>query len=83
MRLAVALAALVALTVTSFVIAQAPTGAVGAPIAYAIAATKAAIVLVVFMEIGGVGAIGWTSAAIALGFIALLCAGAVADVALR
>jgi caa(3)-type oxidase subunit IV len=83
LRLGVALAALIALTVASFALAHVETGAFAAPLAYAIAATKAAIVLVVFMEIGGVGAIGWTSAAIALGFIALLCAGAVADVALR
>ena len=83
MRLALALGGLVVLTVTSFVIAHVDTGAAGAPIAYLIAVMKAAIVVMVFMEVRAAGVVGWASVAVAIGFIALLCAGAVADVALR
>ena len=82
-RLTLALVALLALTLASFALAHAPTGVMAGPLAYAIAATKAAVVVVVFMEVGGAGMVGWTSAAIAVGFIVLLCAGAIADVALR
>ena len=83
MRLALALGGLVVLTLTSFLLSHVPTGAAAAPIAYLIAVMKAAIVVVVFMEVSTAGVVGWASIAVAVGFIALLCAGAVADVALR
>jgi caa(3)-type oxidase subunit IV len=81
--LVLTLGALVALTLTSFALAQLPTGGAGPVIAFAIAAAKAVLVGAVFMEIGASGTVAATAVAVAIAFIALLAAGTVTDVALR
>lgn len=78
-----ALLALVALTVASFAMAGVHLGAAATPIALAIAAVKAAIVAVAFMELMSASTPARITALVTVSFIALLCAGTVADIALR
>jgi caa(3)-type oxidase subunit IV len=72
--------ALVALAAASWLAAELGTGAA---IALAIAAAKVAAIGGVFMELGAAHATDRIAVAIAVLFVLLLCAGAVADVALR
>ncbi|MGE0547153.1 MAG: cytochrome C oxidase subunit IV family protein [Kofleriaceae bacterium] len=78
-----ALVLLVVLTVTSWAIQHLDLGDFGTPAALAIAVVKASIVAIAFMEIGGASRPARVMAAITVVFIALLCAGTVADVVLR
>lgn len=82
-RLLFTLFGLVALTVTSYLLAQVPTGPAGAPIAFGIAAVKACLVAVVFMEVRSAGTAAWGAAVVAILFILLLVGGTVVDVAYR
>jgi cytochrome c oxidase subunit 4 len=81
--LLLALAALAVLTALSFGLSRADLGAAGVPVALAIAAIKAAVVAIWFMELPRASRPAWILVAVTLSFIALLCAGTVADVALR
>ena len=82
-RLLFTLLALIALTLSSFLLAKLPTGAAGAPIAFGIAAVKACLVGGVFMEIRKAGVAAWGAAMCAVIFILLLVGGTVVDVAYR
>ncbi|HTJ44689.1 MAG TPA: cytochrome C oxidase subunit IV family protein [Kofleriaceae bacterium] len=78
--LIVTYAALVALALTSWLTAS--LGA-GTGVALAFAAAKALAIALVFMELARAHAADRAIAAIAVFFVALLCAGALADVAFR
>jgi cytochrome c oxidase subunit IV len=78
-----ALLALVALTAVSWGVAQVALGRASTPVALAIAAVKAAVVATAFMELRRASATARIVALVTVAFIALLCAGTVADVALR
>jgi caa(3)-type oxidase subunit IV len=82
-RLLLTLISLIVLTLASFGLAQLPTAGFGPVIAFAIAATKAVLVLTVFMELAETSATSRLAILIALGLIVLLTAGALTDVALR
>jgi cytochrome c oxidase subunit IV len=81
--LVLALLALLALTCASWGLAHVELGPAGTPVAIAIAAIKAAIVAVAFMELPRASTTARIVALVTVVFIALLCAGTVADVALR
>lgn len=81
--LVLALLALVALTAVSWGMAHVELGAAGTPVAIAIAAVKAGVVAVAFMELPRASVPARVVALVTVAFIALLCAGTVADVALR
>jgi caa(3)-type oxidase subunit IV len=78
-----ALIALVALTALSFWLAHLELGGASKLAAIAIAAVKAAVVAISFMEILRASTPARVVALVTIAFIALLCAGTVADVALR
>ena len=82
-RLLLAGAVLVALTLTSFGLARVHLGAAATPLALGIAALKASIVALAFMELGRASAPARITAAVTIAFIALLCAGIVGDVGVR
>lgn len=79
----IALLVLVALTAASYGISFVELGAAGAPLAIAIAAVKAGVVAVVFMELMRASPTARIVGIVTIAFIALLCAGTVSDVALR
>jgi len=81
--LAVALAVLLALTAVSWLLAHVPLGGASTPIALAIAAIKASIVAIAFMELHHASTPARVTVFVTLSFIALLAAGAVTDVLLR
>jgi len=81
--LVIALVALAGLTVVSWGAAQLALGAAGTPVALGIAATKAGVVAVAFMELLRASTLARVIALVTVGFIALLCAGTVGDVAFR
>ena len=81
--LVVTLAALLALTLISWAISHLDLGAASTLVALAIAATKAGIVLHAFMELPLASTPARIIVIVTLSFIALLCAGTVADVDLR
>ena len=72
--------ALVVLAAVSWLLADVGTGIV---VALAIAATKAILIALVFMELIRAHATDRIIAAIAVLFVVLLCVGALGDVALR
>lgn len=78
-----ALIALIALTAVSLVMSYLPIGHAHAPVALAIAAVKAVVVVYAFMEIGHASTPARIVVVTTLAFIALLCAGTIADVKLR
>lgn len=78
-----ALLALVVLTAASYGMSFVDVGAAGAPLAIAIAAFKAGVVAVVFMELMRASPTARIAGIVTIAFIALLCAGTVSDVALR
>ena len=82
-RLLVALLALLALTATSWGLSRVALGAAGPAIALSIAAVKALIVAVAFMHLRHAGTATRVAAVVTILFIALLCLGIVADVAVR
>ena len=82
-RLALTLAALVALTLTSWGLAQVTGGVGGAVVAFAIAVAKSLLVAIVFMEVRRAGTTAIVAGVVAVAFIALLVGGSVADVATR
>lgn len=75
--------ALLALTVISYVVSLVDLGALATPVAIAIAVVKAGIVAWMFMELPHASLPARVVALVTLSFIALLCAGTVADIALR
>lgn len=77
------LLALLGLTVISWAISHVHLGSASTLIALAIAAVKASVVAVAFMELPRASAQARIVAAVTVAFIALLCAGTVADVAMR
>ena len=83
LTLLAALAALVVLTLGSWAFSLLPLGAAGPVLALTIAAIKAIIVAIAFMEIRHAGTAPLVIAATVIGFIVLLSLGTVADVALR
>lgn len=74
---------LVALTTTTFLVSYAPLGSLQLPVAIAIAAAKALLVLFVFMHIREQPKSAGLTVIIAVGFVLLLMAGALTDVATR
>jgi caa(3)-type oxidase subunit IV len=72
--------ALVALAVASWLLASAGTGTA---VALLIASVKALLIALVFMELWRAHAVDRIVAAVAVLFVILLCAGALADVAFR
>ena len=83
-RLVYTLVALLVLTLSSWGLAQLPTGHTAGPmIAFAIAIAKALCVLLVFMEVRVGGTLAWTAVLVAALLIALLAAGTWSDVAFR
>ncbi len=81
--LVLALAALGVLTALTFFLSRLSLGGAEAPVALVIAAAKAGVVATWFMELPRASKPAWILAGVTIGFIALLCAGTVADVALR
>lgn len=81
--LVLALVALVVLTATSWGFAHLELGAAETPVAIAIAAVKAGVVVVCFMELPRASLAARVVAMVTVVFIALLCAGTVADLGLR
>ncbi|MDX2093331.1 MAG: cytochrome C oxidase subunit IV family protein [Kofleriaceae bacterium] len=77
------LAGLLALTLISWAISHAHLGWASVAIALAIAIVKAGVVAYWFMELPHVATPARVVVIVTLAFIALLCAGTVADVALR
>jgi cytochrome c oxidase subunit 4 len=75
--------ALLVLTGISWALAHVDLGAAGTPVALAIAAVKASVVALAFMEVGRTTIAARVVGVVTLSFIALLCLGFVADVALR
>lgn len=82
-RLLLALLALAVLTTLSFLLSNVELGGANMPIALGIAAIKACVVAAFFMELPHASRPAWILVGVTLGFIALLCAGTVADVAMR
>jgi len=82
-RYVLTLAALVALTAASWGLAQLALGELGPAIALGIAAAKASLVALLFMEIDRYGTASRVVAVVTVVFIALLCLGTGADVAMR
>jgi cytochrome c oxidase subunit IV len=78
-----ALVALLVLTAISWAVSLVDLGAVSTPIALAIAGVKATVVALVFMEVRAASLPARVVAFVTVGFIALLCAGIVTDIALR
>lgn len=81
--IALALAVLLVLTAVSWLFAHVPLGGASTPIALAIAALKAGIVAIAFMELHHASTPARVTVFVTLSFIALLAAGAVTDVLLR
>jgi cytochrome c oxidase subunit 4 len=81
--LVLTLLALLALTVISWAVSHVHLGRASTLIALAIAAIKASLVAYAFMELPHASAQARIMVAVTVSFIALLCAGAVADVAMR
>jgi caa(3)-type oxidase subunit IV len=81
--LVVALIVLVVLTATSWAIAHVELAGFGTPVAIAIAAVKASVVGVAFMELPRASLPARVIAFVTIAFIALLCAGTVTDIVLR
>jgi caa(3)-type oxidase subunit IV len=79
----IALAALITLTLISWIVSLIDLGSAGSPVAIGIACIKAAIVAIAFMEIPRASMIARVVALVTLSFIALLCAGTIGDVAMR
>jgi len=79
----VALAVLLALTATSFALSRVAAGGASHWLALAIAAIKVMVVGYVFMHLREATFATRLVALVVLLFIAILCAGVVADVALR
>ncbi|KAB2889270.1 MAG: hypothetical protein F9K40_19920 [Kofleriaceae bacterium] len=78
-----AIIGLLVLTGASFLLAQLLSGTAGTALALAIAAAKASIVALIFMELRDAPVPMRVTALVTVSFILLLCAGTVADVALR
>jgi cytochrome c oxidase subunit 4 len=83
MTLVVALLALVALTGLSWWLANVDLGAFNTVVALSIAAVKATIVALAFMELGHASTTARIVAVTTLVFIVLLCAGIMGDEVLR
>jgi cytochrome c oxidase subunit 4 len=81
--LVLVLAALLALTLISWAVSHLHLGWASVVIALGIAVIKASVVLYWFMELPHVSTPARIAVIVTLSFIALLCAGTVADVALR
>jgi caa(3)-type oxidase subunit IV len=81
--LGIALVVLLGLTILSWGLSRFALGAAGTPIALAIAAGKALVVAIAFMELLGASLPARVIALVTITFIALLCAGTVTDIALR
>jgi cytochrome c oxidase subunit IV len=81
--LALTLAALLVLTVVSWVISNLELGWASIAVALAIATIKAGFVLTFFMELPLAATASRVIVIVTLSFIALLCAGLVADIGLR
>jgi cytochrome c oxidase subunit 4 len=78
-----ALVVLLVLTATSYGISHVDLGGANAPVALTIAAVKAAVVATAFMEIMRASTPARIVVLVTIGFIALLCAGTIGDVAFR
>jgi caa(3)-type oxidase subunit IV len=74
---------LLGLTAVSFLIAKVELGPLSTPVALAIATVKAVVVGWWFMELPHASLPARVVALVTVAFIALLCAGTVADIALR
>ena len=81
--LGIAALALFVLTALSWTFAHVELGRAGVPVALAIAATKAGVVAIAFMEIRTAHLAARVVGIVTLAFIAILCLGVVADVGLR
>jgi cytochrome c oxidase subunit 4 len=81
--LVLALVGLVVLTATSWGLSHLELGPAEVPAALAIAAVKATIVAVAFMELPRASIPARVTVLVTLSFIALLCAGTVTDLAFR
>lgn len=81
--LVLVLAALLALTLLSWAVSHLHLGWASVVIALGIALVKASVVLYWFMELPHVSTAARITMLVTLSFIALLCAGTIADVALR
>jgi cytochrome c oxidase subunit 4 len=75
--------ALLVLTVISWGLAHVALGHAAVPVALAIAAVKASVVAIAFMEISHAHVAARIVGIVTLSFIAILCLGLVADVGLR
>ena len=82
-KLVLALVALALLTALTFGLSRLSLGHAEAPVALGIAALKAAVVAAWFMELPRAAKPAWILVGVTLSFIALLCAGTVADVTMR
>lgn len=83
LRLLLTLVALLVLTLSSWGLAQVSGEVAGPIVAFAIAITKALLVLFVFMEVRAGGTTSWVAGLVAVAFIGLLVAGSVLDVVTR
>jgi caa(3)-type oxidase subunit IV len=81
--LVIALITLVVLTAVSWAVAHVELAGFGTAVAIAIAAVKASVVGIAFMELPRASLPARVIAFVTIGFIALLCAGTVTDVVLR
>jgi cytochrome c oxidase subunit 4 len=77
------LVVLAVLTGLSWWLANVPLGALQTPVALAIAAAKASLVALVFMELTRASTAARVVAVVTISFIALLCLGVLADAGLR
>jgi cytochrome c oxidase subunit 4 len=75
--------ALLVLTAISWALAHVALGHAAVPVALAIAAIKASIVAIAFMEIAHAHVAARIVGIVTLSFIAILCLGVIADVGLR
>lgn len=82
-RIMIAALILVALTLGSFGLANVHIGAAATPVALSIAAVKATIVALAFMEIGRASMPARIAVIVTIVFIAVLCAGIAGDVVVR
>jgi cytochrome c oxidase subunit IV len=81
--LALTLAALLVLTLVSWAVSNLELGGASIAVALAIATIKAGLVLTFFMELPLAATPSRIIVIVTLSFIALLCAGVVADIGLR
>ncbi len=81
--LVLALIMLLVLTVISWAVSHVQLGVASTSIAIAIAALKATVVAIAFMELPRAAIVARVVAIVTLAFIGILCAGVVADIGMR